>query len=98
MSCRIIYCAECSRCSTENVNVYVPMVSGRPERVTMGVGFNPLQCDTRLCWVKQAESDGWIRFRENVVNRLSPECENRYGLPWEDVNLRCAQAQQDVTS
>ena len=76
----------------QKFKVYVAIISGHPERVSLGVGFNSLQCDSMLCWVKQAESDWWMGFWENMVNHLSPECENCYELPWKDVNLHCAQA------
>ena len=30
--------------------------------ITILIEDNPLQCDSRICWIKQGEQDGWIKF------------------------------------
>ncbi len=64
----------------------------RPAHLKLALGNNPFQCDTSLCWMKQAEwtqqaeQDGWLIWEFNV----DPDCANYpIGTQWEDVNLQC---------
>ena len=47
---------------------------------------NPLVCDARLCWLKEAELEGWIRY--NALYDDPPECAN-IDEYWYYVELNC---------
>ena len=49
---------------------------------------NPLQCDTRMCWIKQAERDRRITLHGGSLEE-KPECVNYPGVYWDDVTLVC---------
>ena len=48
------------------------------------VGGNPLQCDSNLCWLKQAEQRGRI-----ILNFLTLRKPNCNGIPWDNFTLDC---------
>ena len=72
-----------------------PDSDGHPRKVKLVLNGNSLQCDEKLCWLKQAEEDGWITwFVAHYVGKPykgihSPECGNYPGSLWEDVSLDC---------
>ena len=47
---------------------------------------NPLQCNSRICWIKQAERDGRVKWKKSCHK---PECVNYSGVHWDDVTLAC---------
>ena len=47
----------------------------------LGLGYNPLHCDRRICWLRQGEEDNWIFF---YWSSDYPECAN--GDDWAEVN------------
>ena len=49
---------------------------------------NPLQCDSRMCWIKQAEQDRRIVLQRGRPEE-KPECVNYPGVYWDDVTLDC---------
>ena len=50
---------------------------------------NPLQCDERLCWLKEAESKNWIT--PDILQFAPVTCVNYPGETyWKDVNLNCS--------
>ncbi len=57
----------------------------RPASLVLELDWNPLQCDTSLCWVKQAEQDGWLTLDSDS----DPDCANYPDTDWPDVNLQC---------
>ena len=34
--------------------------ANHPEYLKMDVTYNPIQCDTNVCWLMKAEADGWL--------------------------------------
>ena len=58
------------------------------------LGRNPLQCDWKMCWIKEAERVGWLK-----LSVIKPQCENYPGTPWDHVTLTCDASgkQNDVT-
>ena len=51
---------------------------------------NPLQCDTRMCWIKDAERDGRVKLRK-LRGRWdhTPQCMNYKGVHWNNITLPC---------
>ena len=56
------------------------------------LGDNPLECDCRMCWVKQGEREGWI----DLVLRYpwgefydKPDCANHPNVHWDDIKILC---------
>ncbi len=61
-----------------------------PARLVFSLSGNPLRCDTSLCWIKQAEQEGWLEWSfSNYDPDYDPECSNYAGTDWPDVNLDC---------
>ena len=54
--------------------------------ITLRIEDNPLRCDSRLCWMKQGEDNGWITFPEE---RGKPDCENYPDVPWDNITNIC---------
>ena len=51
------------------------------------LGGNPLQCDSRMCWIKQAEQVGWLKiWGDGDGDRRRPQC--RSGS-WDNVTVTC---------
>ena len=48
---------------------------------------NPLHCDSRMCWLKQAERDGKLKLRGRWNHK--PQCVNYPGLHWDNITLIC---------
>ena len=71
--------------------VHYPDSGGHPPRLDIGLHFNPLQCDSRLCWLKKGQKEGWITwwsFNTNIS--LKPQCFNKPGIDWDDITLECS--------
>ena len=60
----------------------------QPGNLTLILSDNPLQCDSRLCWLKKAEQEGWINFYY-FYSYESPRCINLPGISWEDIRMDC---------
>ena len=60
----------------------------QPGNLTLILSDNPLQCDSRLCWLKKAEQEGWINFYY-FYSYESPRCVNLHGISWEDIRMDC---------
>ncbi len=41
----------------------------------------------RLCWLKQGEVEGWVRWIEFGDRVLEPQCAN--GVHWKNLTLNC---------
>ena len=48
---------------------------------------NPLFCDSRMCWIKEAERDGRIKLRGS-----KSQCVNYPNVHWDDIKLPCSMA------
>ena len=48
---------------------------------------NPLQCDSRMCWIKDAERDGRIKLKDKWNPK--PQCVNYPGVHWDNIKLTC---------
>ena len=62
-----------------------------PTYLTLLLSRNPLECDSRICWIKQFERDGWIMLNYNRDNNFlpKPDCTNYPGQNWDNVTLTC---------
>ena len=58
--------------------------------VSLSLGLNPLICDTKICWLKQAEWDKWLIWKTDS----KPNCANFPGVDWNSVTSD----QNNVTS
>ena len=77
-----------NRLTTVEENIFNEL---RPQNLTLIVDNNALWCDTRICWMRDAERDGWIKlnhFRGELVWG-KPECVNYPGVIWDDLTLNC---------
>ena len=71
--------------------------TGLPRPLQLTLGRNPdLQCDTRLCWLKEGEKEGWITWISFQNRPLEPECSD--GTQWKNLNLDCPDEGWLVTS
>ena len=59
-----------------------PGSEGHPATLEITMYDNPLQCDARLCWTKDAAREGWLRLVYTYW------CEN-YQQYWEYVDVGC---------
>ena len=62
------------------------LVNSQSVRITLG--SNPLQCDSSMCWMKQAEEDKWLIWNTEL-SWDEPDCENYPDADWNDVTLYC---------
>ena len=62
------------------------LVNSQPIRITLG--NNPLQCNSTMCWMKQAEEDKWIIWNKEL-SWGEPDCANYPHVDWNDVTLYC---------
>ena len=63
---------------------------GHPPILRVTLGANPLICDTKLCWLKKGEEEGWLRFQDNH----SPNC--AYNVDWYNLKLNCTESGTSV--
>ena len=59
---------------------------GHPPILRLTLRDNPLVCDTKLCWLKKGEEEGWLRFSDNH----SPNC--AYNVDWYNLKLNCTES------
>ena len=64
-----------------------PNPIGHPTELALALDGNPLRCNKKMCWVKEAEEEGWIRFQYEYS--WVPTCVNYKGIPWKNINLKC---------
>ena len=50
---------------------------------------NPLQCDREVCWIRQGEQDGWIKFSYKSWEYGQLDCENYPDVPWDNLTDIC---------
>ena len=54
--------------------------SNLPRSLTLALGFNPLQCDRRLCWLKEEEERGQVKWLLWDGHLFKPDCVE--GMNW----------------
>ena len=62
--------------------------TAHPQALATDLGGNPLECGSCMCWIKQAEREGWLSYRSYLPGDGLPDCVN-YDEAWEDVDLGC---------
>ena len=79
---------ERNKLTTLEQNVFDDLV---PNNLVLGINHNPLQCDSRMCWIKQGEEDGWIKLFHEArgITWSKPSCVNYPGFRWDDVTITC---------
>ena len=62
-----------------------------PNHLVLSINYNPLNCDSRMCWIKQGEEDGQITlFRQaRGITWSKPSCKNYPSFQWDDVTINC---------
>ena len=58
---------------------------------------NPLQCDERMCWLKEAERVGHITWYTRYWDGW-PQCKNQPGVHWDNITLNCEPGQSAHTN
>ena len=71
------------------INDY-PDSSGHPPSLRLSLRGNPLVCDTKLCWLKKGEEEGWLRFRTYDGIHYGPNCANN--VDWTRLKLNCSES------
>ncbi len=61
-----------------------------PEEVWVDLAANPLQCDSRLCWMMEAEEAGWFHATRSPAVGTRPVCANHPNTDWDQVDFECA--------
>ena len=56
-----------------------------PTALQLELTSNRLHCNALLCWVKNAEEEGWLDW----VREVAPQCSDRPGVPWSSIDLKC---------
>ena len=66
----------------------------RPQNLTLIIDDNALWCDARMCWMGDAERDGWIKFNHSRGEFVwgKPKCVNYPGVDWDDLTLNCTES------
>ena len=59
--------------------------------LTLLLAVNPLHCDSKLCWIKEVERDGWIilNYTKNDDFWTKPDCANYPDREWDDIRFSC---------
>ena len=59
--------------------------------LTLTLAINPLQCDSTMCWIKQAEQYGWItlNYSNHLGSWTKPDCGNYPDHTWDSITLSC---------
>ena len=57
--------------------------------LTLLLANNNLQCNWRMCWIKQGEQNGWITL--TLGPYVKPSCLNYPGIDWNEIILNCSE-------
>ena len=59
--------------------------------LTLLLAVNPLLCDSKMCWIKRAERDGWITLNYTTGDQFwtKPDCANYPDRDWDNITLSC---------
>ena len=66
------------------INDY-PDSNGHPPILRLTLRASPLVCDTKLCWLKKGEEEGWISYR--IYDNMN--CANN--IDWNNLELNCSE-------
>ena len=67
-----------------------------PSNLTLSLHDNPLVCNSDLCWLKQGEKDGWLKWYTAVKSLQltflahKPHCANQPYRTWDNIILNCS--------
>ena len=61
--------------------------------LTLTLDHNPLQCNERMCWIKEAERVGHITWYTWSGGDGRPQCKNQPGIRWDNITLNCEPGQ-----
>ena len=72
--------------TTLELNAINPKHDGQLDTaLELGINRNPLQCDSRLCWMKWGKEEGWITW----LNLQEPNCTTYPHTDWDNITLSC---------
>ena len=66
--------------------------------LALKVDHNPLHCDERMCWVKQAQRVGHITWDTWWSDDGRPQCKNQPYVHWYSITLNCEPGQSAHTN
>ena len=64
--------------------------------LTLSLYGNPLECDRHLCWLKEGENKGWLKWHiESKLPELTfiaykPYCANAPNTEWDSIAFNCS--------
>ena len=74
--------------STLSIGIFDPddykVTGGHPQNISLYLEGNPMQCDSRMCWIQKGVQDGWIK---NYW--APPECVNYPDVDFAEIDLDC---------
>ena len=79
---------ESNKLTTLEQNVLGDLV---PNHLVLALNYNPIQCDSGMCWIKQGEQNGKIAVFKQArgITWSKPSCVNYPGFHWDDVTIIC---------
>ena len=60
----------------------------KSDHLTLLLGNNPLQCDWKICWIKDGEREEWINLSKGSYGK--PYCANFPDVPWDSITAFCS--------
>ena len=57
---------------------------GHPQSLYLYLGSNPMHCDISMCWIQEANQEGWI-----VNSWAMPDCDNHPDKDFLEIDLEC---------
>ncbi len=58
--------------------------NGHPDSLEVSLHHNPIVCDSRLCWLRDAEVDGWLYWFQWRGTYYYLKCSNFNDAKWQD--------------
>lgn len=74
--------------NTQHMHRKIIVIAEHPEKIVLVPWGNPWECDSRLCWMREAQREGWLHFL-SWGPAWSMKCANFPDLSWEEVDLGC---------
>ncbi len=72
---------------TAFISTESPRHFDHPVSLQLHLQHNPLECNTSMCWIKQAEEEGWLTWWGG--DRFAPQCHNYPTSKWSRINFDC---------